>query len=670
MTQQDGLISVSDVERFADTLAVLAAETVQKANSGHPGAPLGMARMLSELYLNHVRVDPAHPHWFDRDRFILSAGHASAGLYSLLHLSGYPISIEDLKQFRQWGSITPGHPERHLDLGIEMTTGPLGQGLATAVGVALGEKHLQAEFNQPGQELLTHRVYVVASEGDIMEGISAEACSLAGHWGLDNLTVLLDRNHICIDGPTDLSFSEEIRGRFEAQKWFVQEIDGHDIEAIRQAVERSKQEAGRPSLIICNTHIGWRSAKQDSAGAHGEPLGQDNLQAFKTAVGATGEFNVPAEVAALREAKKAKGAELFAEFEKRFETYEKTSPALAAEFVRRQSGELPTGWEGALPFAEQLTSVATRKASGNVLDALVPVIPELIGGSADLTPSNNTRAKGMEDMLPPTFGGRYVHYGIREFAMGTILNGIAVEGGLIPYGGTFMVFSDYMKPAIRLAALMKIRVVYVLTHDSIGLGEDGPTHQPIEHLAALRSIPGLQVIRPADANETSVGWKMALSHQGPTALVLSRQNLKVLTSGTNQDAERGAYILSVEKGTDISRLHDGDGVSTKLDMILVATGSEVSLAFDVADLLSSWGKSVRVVTMPCWEVYRTQSRAYQHMLLPEGVRKVGIEAASSFGWHEWVDEVIAIEGFGASAPGEIVMEKYGFTTEAIAKKLA
>jgi len=670
MAMQDGYFSVPDVERFADTLAVLAAETVQKANSGHPGAPLGMARMMSELYLNHVRVDPAHPHWYDRDRFILSAGHASAGLYSLLHLSGYQISIDDLRQFRQWGSITPGHPERHLDIGIEMTTGPLGQGLATAVGVALGEKHLQAEFNQPWQSLLTHRVYVIASEGDIMEGISAEACSLAGHWKLGNLTVLLDRNQICIDGPTDLSFSEDIRGRFTAQNWFVQEIDGHDVQAIRGAVEQSKKEADRPSLIICNTHIGWRSAKQDSAGAHGEPLGQDNLEKFKAELGYSGSFTVPDAVDAVRQQKLLIGSEQYGQFEKTLVAYQKAQPELAAEFMRRQVGELPQGWEQSLPFAETLTSVATRKASGNILDAIVPVIPELVGGSADLTPSNNTRAKGMTDMLPPLFDGRYVHYGIREFAMGTIMNGMAVYGGIIPYGGTFMVFCDYMKPAIRLAALMQLKVVYVFTHDSIGLGEDGPTHQPIEQLAALRSIPGLQVIRPADANETAVAWKMALGHQGPTALILSRQNLKVLTSGKNKDDMKGAYIMKVEKETDISRLHDGDGVSTKLDLILVATGSEVSLAFEAAEILEHKGLSVRVVTMPCWEVYRKQSPEYQNMLLPPGVRKVGVEAASPFGWHEWVDEVIAIDGFGASAPGDVVMEQYGFAPEAIANRLA
>lgn len=633
------------VQDFADNLAVLVVDMVEKANAGHPGAPMGMALPLSELFLNHLNFNPFEPTWINRDRFVLSAGHASAGLYALLHLLKYEeMTMEQLQLFRQWGGKTAGHPEYEPELGIEMTTGPLGQGISTAVGIALGA-HLQ---NQRYPQVIDHQVFVMASEGDIMEGVSYEASSIAGHLGLSRLNVLLDRNHITIDGKAELSFDEDIRQRFEAQGWAVQEVDGTDIEQIRASLEQVKAEDKRPSLIICETHIGWRSSKEDSSGAHGSPLGAEVAAEFKKQLGYDEKqsFVVRDDISAIGEQAAKQGKKTF----KAWQEKQQAKDLMNVEKLYQGNMTESIDWE-ALRW-NQGKSMATRKASGKVLDAILPQIPHLIGGSADLTPSNNTLAAKIEDIQQDKFGGRYIRFGIREHAMGAILNGLALQGGIIPYGGTFLVFSDYMRPALRLAALMGVKSIFVFTHDSIGLGEDGPTHQPVEHLTSLRAIPNLNVVRPADANETALSWRWILEQEGPSCIVLTRQNVEVTTQASYEQFSRGGYVVHENEAAQIT---------------LLATGSEVSLAMQSVTALKEEGIEARVVSLPMWKTFLSQDMEYLSEVT--GIVPVlGIEAGSPHGWYSIVDDIIGVEEFGASAPGGKVMEEYGFTVGKVVER--
>jgi transketolase len=640
----------------ANTLRTLAMDGVQKANSGHPGMPMGMADVATVLFTRFLKFSPKSPSWFDRDRFVLSAGHGSMLLYGLLHLSGYDLPLDEIKSFRQWGSRTPGHPEHGLTAGVEMTTGPLGQGVSTAVGLALAERMLAARFNRPGHELVDHVTYVIASDGDLMEGVSHEACALAGHLGLSKLVVLYDDNHISIDGPTSLSFSEDVPARFAAYGWHVQRVDGHDSDAVEAAIAAAKAEGSRPSLIACRTHIGFGSPnRQDTSKAHGEPLGADEIRLTKEKLGwpADAQFLVPDEVRAFFGEAGGRGAAEERTWNARLSAYRADFPDLAAQLDLFLSGSLPEGWEAKLPSFPADKPLATRQASGAVLDALVPAIPTLAGGSADLTPSNNTRAKSAVDVKPGDFAGCYFRFGIREHGMGAILNGLALHG-FRPFGGTFLVFSDYMKGAIRLAALMEQPVVYVFTHDSIGLGEDGPTHQPVEQLTALRATPHLVVYRPADANETAAGWRVALGRShGPTALVLTRQALPILPP--TDAALRGGYVVS-----------DADGFKA----ILIGSGSELHLALAAQKLLAVEGIPVRVVSMPSLELFLSQDDAWRESVLPLACRaRVAVEAAATLSWTGIVGldgTVVGLDRFGASAPFQTVYEKLGLTGEAVA----
>ncbi|MCE1252630.1 MAG: transketolase [Anaerolineae bacterium] len=642
----------------ANTLRLLSADAVQKANSGHPGLPLGAADIVTVLWSHFLKHNPQNPTWPNRDRFILSAGHGSALLYSLLHVWGYPVSLEDLKQFRQWGSRTPGHPEYDPAMGIEMTTGPLGQGFATAVGVALAERHLAACFNRPNFEIIDHFTYVLASDGDLMEGISHEAASLAGHWGLGKLIVFYDDNRISIDGPTSLSCSDDAAGRFLAYGWQVLLADGHDKNALANAVEAAQSNLKAPTIIICRTHIGWGSPRQDMSKAHGEPLGLDDLRRTKEALNWPLEldFYVPDAVREYINGLKETLLEKQESWNKLLEGYFKEYPDKRQDWVNWQEGKLPADLNKTLPIFDPAKALATRTASGQVLEALYDSLPVLVGGSADLTPSNNTHPKPAVDMLPPDYNGRYIRFGIREHAMGTILNGLALHG-LRPYGGTFMVFSDYMRPAIRLAALMKLPVIYIFTHDSIGLGEDGPTHQPIEHLTALRCIPNLVVLRPADANETRSAWLAALERKdGPTALILTRQALPLLTPESDE-AKRGAYIL-----VDAPKGHPAK-------VVLLATGSEVSLAVEAQQLLKEKGIAARVVSMPSWELFDAQSEAYRCEVIPPQSLCLSVEAGRTLAWNRYVSArgvCLGLDHFGASAPYQVLYTKFGLTAENIA----
>ncbi|OQB26355.1 MAG: Transketolase [Chloroflexi bacterium ADurb.Bin180] len=650
-----------------NTIRTLAMDMVEQAQSGHPGMPMGAATMAYVLWTRFLRHNPADPSWPDRDRFVLSAGHGCALLYALLHLTGYNLPLEQLERFRQWGSLTPGHPERGLVPGVETTTGPLGQGFATGVGMAIAERMLAARFNRPGYELVNHDTYGIVSDGDLMEGISSEAASLAGHLKLGRLTYLYDDNRITIEGSTSLSFTEDVAGRFAAYGWFVQKVNGNDIEQLTRALETARFQHDQPSLIIARTHIAYGSPhKQDSAAAHGAPLGADEVRRTKEALGwpPDSHFWVPPEALAHFRLARECGAEGQRMWEQRLAEYRGAYPELASEWDRRQRGELPKDWEAALPFFGDATAtVSTREASGQVLNSLASLVPELVGGSADLAPSNNTYLKGEGEFSATTPQGRNLHFGVREHAMGAILSGLAAHGGLRPYGGTFLVFSDYMRAAIRLAAMMHLPVVYVFTHDSIGLGEDGPTHQPVEHLAALRAMPNLTVLRPADANETVAAWRWALEHRdGPTALVLSRQKLPVLDRKAYAPAsglERGAYILTRPAGGEPR-------------LILIATGSEVSLALAVSRELESRGVPVQVVSMPGWELFAAQPPEYQKPVLPDSAAaRMSIEAGSSFGWHRWLGthgEAVALDRFGASAPGEVLLERLGFSVGAIVNR--
>ncbi len=640
----------------ANTVRLLAADAVQAANSGHPGLPLGTAEIATVLWTRFLKHNPANPKWANRDRFILSAGHGSALLYSLLHLSGYALSLDELKAFRQWGSHTHGHPEYDIDLGIEITTGPLGQGISTAVGMALGERLLADRFNQDDLALVDHYTYVLASDGDLMEGSSHEACSLAGHLKLGKLIVLYDDNHICIDGDTNTSDSTDSLKRFEAYGWHTLAVNGHDMDAIDEAIRAAQAESEKPTLIACRTIIGYGSPKANSSGVHGSPLGDEALAATKKNFGFPPEerFYIPAEAQARFDEVAVAGAKKEAAWNDLRAAYRTANPKLADEWDAFVNDTLPANWEDALPDFTGEGSIATRKTSGMVLDELVPTIPTLIGGSADLTGSNLTKAKGVEAITPGDFSGRYIHYGIRELGMGAVMNGLALQG-LRPFGGTFMVFSDYVRPAIRQAAMMNIPVTYVLTHDSIGLGEDGPTHQPIEHLTALRVIPNLVTLRPADGNETAQAWKIALERQGPTALVLTRQGLPQITPVDNGTA-KGAYVLA-----------DAE----KPDLVLIATGSEVPLVLDAKAALEKDGISARVISMPSWELFDAQSTAYQDSVLLNDVPRLAVETGSTLAWSRYVGsdgEVIGIDRYGASAPAGVLFEKFGFTVENVVTK--
>ncbi len=641
----------------ANTVRALAMDAVQQANSGHPGMPMGTADLAVVLWTQFLRHNPADPRWPNRDRFVLSAGHGSMLLYSLLHLSGYDLPLAELQRFRQWGSRTPGHPEYGHTPGVETTTGPLGQGITNAVGLALAEAWQAAVYNRPGFTVVDHHTYVIAGDGDMMEGISHEACALAGHWGLHKLIVLYDDNGITIDGPTALAMSEDVAARFVAYGWRVQRVDGHDAEAVAEALHQAQAETERPSLILCRTHIGYGSPhKQDTAHAHGEPLGVEEVARAKERLGWTAPdtFYVPEAVYAFMQGAAAAGGHAQAAWQAMFEQYRVAHPALAAQFETAQAGRLPADWLTALPHFPVGGSVATRNASGKVLEALIPHLPTLLGGSADLTGSNKTLVRGMDRWTRAQPAGRYLHFGVREHGMGGILNGLTLHGGLRVYGGTFLVFSDYMRGAIRLAALMGLPVIYVLTHDSIGLGEDGPTHQPVEQLMSLRAIPNLVVFRPADANETAVAWRVALERtSGPMALALTRQNLPTLEGPTDQ-AARGGYIL-----------RDSDHPQA----IILATGSEVSLAVAAYDQLRQSGIATRVVSLPSWELFQAQPAAYRQQVLPPHITaRVSIEAGVTLGWERYVGpwgRAIGLDRFGASAPYEEVYAQLGLTAEAI-----
>jgi len=649
------------------TLRFLAVDMVEAAKSGHPGAPLGLAPLAFALWTRHLRFDPADPEWPDRDRFVLSCGHASALLYGLLHLAGYDLPLDELKRFRQLGSKTPGHPEYGHTAGVETTTGPLGQGVATAVGMAIARRHLAARFDRDGFPLFAHRVWVIASDGDLMEGVASEAASLAGHLGLAELKVLYDDNRISIDGPTSLAFSEDVGARFAAYGWRVLRVeDGNDLDAIGATLDAAAGERERPTLVVVRTHIGYGSPKQDSAEAHGAPLGAEAARATRRALGwpEAPAFLVPEEARVPFAAAAARGAAASAAWRERLARYRATHSEPGAELDRRLAGELPEGWDVDLPrYAADAPGLATRAASGKAIQALAARLPELVGGSADLAESNVTPISGAGAFSKEHPEGRNFHFGVREHAMGAILNGLALSGLIRPYGGTFLIFSDYMRPAIRLAALMRLPVVYVFTHDSIFLGEDGPTHQPVEQLAALRAIPGLVVLRPADARETAAAWRVAIARRdGPTALALSRQKLPLLAgSADDEGVARGAYVVK-------------DSTPGGPDVLLLASGSEVALAVAAAAGLAGRGIAARVVSMPSWELFDRQEPGYRDAVLPpEVTARVAIEAACPFGWHRYVGaagRVLGLEGFGASAPAEALGRHFGLTAEALAEAAA
>lgn len=648
-----------------NTIRMLSADAVEKANSGHPGMPMGAAPMAYTLWTKFLKCNPNNPDWVNRDRFILSAGHGSMLLYSLFYLSGYKVTLEDLKQFRQYASITPGHPEYRHTPGVETTTGPLGQGFTNGVGVAIAEKHLGQYFNRDKYNIIDYYTYAIVSDGDLMEGVSHEAASIAGHLKLSKLIYLYDSNKISIEGPTSLTFTEDVGKRFEAYGWNVIKLnDGNSTDEIADAIKAAKNEKEKPSLIIVPTHIGFGSPnKQDKAEVHGAPLGAEEMQLTKANLGWNHEpFYVPAEVLEYFRNIIKTGEKSENEWNGLFGEYEKKFPELANEFKVVFSQKLPDGWVNKLPEFDVSRETATREASGKVINEIAGSLKFLIGGSADLAPSNNTYIKASGDFSSSDYGARNFHFGVREHAMGSILNGMALSKPIIPYGGTFLVFSDYMKPAIRLAAMMKLRVIYVFTHDSIGLGEDGPTHQPVEHLAALRAIPNLVVIRPADATETAYAWRVAIERTGgPTALILTRQKLPVIDRKKFPAAsmlEKGAYVLSD---------------SAKIDVILIATGSEVCLALESAKKLSESGIGVRVISMPSWELFEAQPEEYKRKILPPEIKvRLAIESGSSLGWHKYVGSegaVLSIDRFGASGPYKILMEKYGFTVNSIISRV-
>ncbi|MFQ6059445.1 MAG: transketolase, partial [Anaerolineae bacterium] len=632
----------SELDRLCvTTIRALVMDAVQKANSGHPGMPMGMAEAAYVLWTRFLKHNPANPSWPDRDRFVLSAGHGSMLLYSLLHLSGYPLPLEQIKQFRQWESMAPGHPERWCVPGVETTTGPLGQGFGNGVGMAIAERFLGEIFNRDGHRIVDHHTYAIVSDGDLMEGVGSECASLAGHLGLGKLIYLYDDNGISIEGSTDLTFTEDVRKRFEAYHWHVLEVDGHDMAAVDQALREAQAEAERPTLIMCHTHIGFGSPhKQDTASAHGEPLGVEEVRLTKEKLGWPPEptFLIPEEVRDFFAHLRPGWAAREAEWQRRFQAYRQDHPDLAQLWETLMAGRLPDGWQKRLPDFEPGKVMATRAASGEVLQAIAPALPTLLGGSADLAPSNKTYLRAYKSISRQDFSGRNLHFGVREHAMGAILNGLALHGGIVPYGGTFLVFSDYMRPSVRLAAMMDAPVIYVFTHDSIFVGEDGPTHQPVEQLAALRAIPHLTVIRPADAAEAAVAWRVALERrQGPTALALTRQNVPVLDRSRLSSAEglaQGAYVLAGEE-------------DERPDLILIASGSEVHVALEARELLARRGVKARVVSMPSWELFEEQARGYREAVLPPSVPlRLAIEAGVPQGWEKYVGpfgEIIGLE---------------------------
>jgi len=652
-----------------DTIRTLAIDGVQRANSGHPGAPMGMAPMAYVLWTRALRYAPTDPDWPDRDRFVLSAGHASMLLYALLHLTGFDLPLEELERFRQWGSRTPGHPEWGLAPGVEATTGPLGQGIANAVGMAIAARRLAGEFNRPGHTIVDHRTYVICSDGDLQEGVSAEAASLAGHLRLGELIVLYDDNRIQLDGPTSMAWSEDVLARFDAYAWHTQRVDdGNDVEAVAAAVTAAQADP-RPSLIAVRTHIGYGSPnKQDSQKAHGAPLGPDEVRLTKQAYGwdADREFFIPDEALAHFRAALPRGAALLDDWRERFAAYEAKYPAEAAEFERRMAGRLPEDWTAALPAYGPDDAMGTRNASQATIQALATALPELFGGAADLSESNLTDVKGGGDFTAHE-DGRNLRFGVREHAMGAIANGLAYHGGFLPYAGTFLTFSDYMRGAVRIAALAGLHVVYVWTHDSVGLGEDGPTHQPVEHYAALRAMPNLWFVRPGDPNETVAAWRLAAERRdGPVALALSRQKVPVLAGTAEMAVEglrRGGYVLADAV--------DGLGNPATPDVILIATGSELQLAVAARKELEDEGIRARVVSLPCWERFAAQPTGYRDDVLPpEVTRRVSIEAGVSLGWDRWVGPegaMIAIERYGASAPAPTIFEHLGFTPAHVAE---
>ncbi|MFN8619191.1 MAG: transketolase [Chloroflexota bacterium] len=659
-----------DHQLAVNTIRTLSIDGVQQANSGHPGAPMGMAPMAYVLWTRFLEHAPTHPDWIDRDRFVLSAGHASMLLYSMLHLTGYDLSLDELQHFRQLGSLTPGHPEFGLTSGVEATTGPLGQGFTNAVGMAIAERRLAAEFNRPGHEVIDHRTWAIVSDGDLQEGITAEAASLAGHLRLGRLVLLYDDNHIQLDGPTAMAWSEDVLARFDAYGWHTQRVtDGTDLDAIEAALTAARAD-DRPSIIAVRTVIGYGSPnKQGSQKAHGAPLGPDEVRLTKEAYGWDPDktFFIPHEALAVFRAAVPAGEERVAAWQERFRAYAAAFPAEAAELQRRFRGELPAGWDADLPsWADGADGVATRQASQAAIQAIAKVVPELFGGAADLSESNLTDVKGAGE-LSASDAGRNIRFGVREHAMGGIANGIAYHGGFIPYVATFLTFSDYMRGAVRLASLSGLHVIYVWTHDSIGLGEDGPTHQPVEHHAALRAIPNLTVIRPGDPNEAIAAWRVAVARRdGPVALTFSRQKLPVLP-GTVVNAkagvERGGYILADAQGQD--------GATADPDVILIATGSELSLAMAARDELQAEGIRTRVVSLPAWDRFGAQPKAYRDAVLPPSITKrVGIEAGVSFGWDRWVGlegAIVALDRFGASAPAGKLFEAFGFTPGHVAQ---
>jgi len=660
--------STHDIEQLGiNTARLLSVDAVQKANSGHPGMPMGAAPMAHVLWSHYMHYNPKNPDWANRDRFILSAGHGCMLQYSYLHLTGYDVSLDDLKNFRQLHSKTAGHPEHGLCPGIDVTTGPLGQGFANGVGFAIAQKHLAARYNKPGYDLFNYKIYAICSDGDMMEGVTSEAASLAGHLELGNLIYLYDDNHISIEGSTDIAFSEDVAKRFESYGWHVQVVeDGNDFEAIGNAVLNARAETQKPSLIKVRTQIAYGSPnKVNTAGAHGSPLGDDEIKLVKEYFGfdPAQSFVVPAEVADYYKKVGEKGTALETKWEELFAEYKTKFPELAAEYELAASGKLPDGWKDKLPvFEPSGKKMATRQASGKVLNAIAASLPNLIGGAADLAPSTDTNLKEFDAFSSEKRDGRNFHFGIREHAMGSALVGMALTKGVIPYGATFLIFSEYMRPPVRLAAIMKLRPIFVYTHDSIGLGEDGTTHQPVEQLISLRSIPNITVIRPADANETAQAWRVALEHpDGPVVLVFTRQGLPVLDQGKYGKAsnlEKGAYVLS-----------DSD---TTPQLILIATGSEVALVLEAQEKLKADGIAARVVSMPSWELFEKQDAAYKESVFPKAIKKrLAVEAGSPLGWHKYVTDegaIIAMHGFGESAPAEQLYEEFGFTAENVVAK--
>ena len=657
--------SPETVRLAIDTVRTLAMDAVQAAESGHPGTPMALAPLAYALYAKHLRHDPTAPDWADRDRFILSVGHASMLLYGTLHLAGYDLPLDEIRNFRQWESLTPGHPEVHHTKGVETTTGPLGQGVANAVGFAVAEASLAAAFNRPGHHIVDHYTYFIAGDGCLMEGISHEAASYAGHMQLGKLIGFFDDNGITIDGSTALTCSDDAAKRFESYGWQVLHVhDVNDMAAIDAAIAEAKADATRPTLVITKTHIGFGSPnRQDTAKAHGEPLGKDEIALTKQAYGwpSTEPFFVPADALAHWREQTAQRAATHAEWQTKWQTYTSAYPELAAELERRVQGDLPAQLDSAFPlFDAKSGNVASRAASGVVINAIAPVVPELLGGSADLTGSNLTNVKGAQPFSATDRSGRNFHFGIREHAMGAIMNGMGLHGGVIPYGGTFLVFSDYMRPAIRLAALMGVQAIYVFTHDSIGLGEDGPTHQPVEHLAALRCIPNLLVLRPADADEVSEAWRTALKHRtGPSAIILTRQKLSYYNepSRARDGVKHGAYIVA-------------DAAGHVPHVVLLASGSEVEIALAAREQLSGEGIHARVVSCPSLELFAQQPVEYRNHVLPAGVPRVAVEAAHPMSWYRWVGDagtIVGIDTFGASAPAPVLYEKFGITAQHVAK---